>query len=227
MSIQAARVRRHERIERTVVREIAYVIRSLALCESRLLQIQAQQGLQALLFRDQLVRPERPVIYDQKDVRGPEARAETSMSEVDFEAAEFPAPNGHFHLVVAEPQPCHGEERPVDLPGGMPGPATREASWWLLSLIWPPSITACCSWPAVSRRRCTSAMEIMCGAFQAADDQIPGTRPGIPYRTSYWRGSRTNHRRCPATPTSRSESHDRVGSPEARCGHPGPPPVSA
>ena len=100
MRTQAARDRSHARIELTVVREIAYVIRSLALSESRLLQIQAQQGLQTLLFRDQLVRPERPVIYDQKDVRGPEARAETSMSEVDFEAAEFPAPSGQFHLVV-------------------------------------------------------------------------------------------------------------------------------
>lgn len=95
-----ARVRRHERIERTVVREIACMIRSLAMSESRLLQVQGQQGLQTLLFRDQLVRPERPVIYDQDDVRGPEARAETSMSEVDLEAPEFPAPSGHFHLVI-------------------------------------------------------------------------------------------------------------------------------
>jgi len=97
---QSARVRRHERIERTAVREIACMIRSLAMSESRLLQVQAQQGLQTLLFRDQLVRPERPVIYDQEDVRGPEARAETSMSEVDLEAAKFPAPSGHFQLVV-------------------------------------------------------------------------------------------------------------------------------
>ncbi|MGP0024115.1 MAG: class I SAM-dependent methyltransferase [Streptosporangiaceae bacterium] len=100
MRTQAARERRHERIEGTVVREIAYVIRRLALCESRLLHIQAQQGLQTLLFRDQLIRPERPVIYDEEDVRGPEARAETSLAEVDFEATELPAPSGHFHLVV-------------------------------------------------------------------------------------------------------------------------------
>ena len=100
MRTQAARERRHERIEGTVVREIACVIRRLALCESRLLHIQAQQGLQTLLFRDQLIRPERPVIYDEEDVRGPEARAETSLSEVDFEATELPAPSGHFHLVV-------------------------------------------------------------------------------------------------------------------------------
>ena len=92
MRTQAARERRHERIEGTVVREIAYVIRRLALCESRLLHIQAQQGLQTLLFRDQLIRPERPVIYDEEDVRGPEARAETSLSEVDFEATELPGP---------------------------------------------------------------------------------------------------------------------------------------
>jgi hypothetical protein len=126
MSSQAARVRRHERIERTVVREIACVIRSLALCESRLLQIQDQQGLQTLLFRDQLVRPERPVIYDQEDVRGPEARAESEMSVVDFEAAEFPAPSGHFHLVVWNRDlvtvknvvPAFREVRRVLQPGG-------------------------------------------------------------------------------------------------------------
>jgi Methyltransferase domain len=100
MRTQAARVRRHEQIETTVVREIACVIRSLVMSEGRLLQVHAQQGLQTLLFRDQLVRPERPVIYDQEDVRGPEARAETSMSKVDLEAAEFPAPSGHFDLVV-------------------------------------------------------------------------------------------------------------------------------
>jgi len=95
-----SRVRRHELIESAVVREIACVIRGLALSGSRLLQVQAQHGQQTLLLRDQLVRPERPVIYDQEDVRGPEARAETSMSEVDLEAAEFPAPSGHFHVVV-------------------------------------------------------------------------------------------------------------------------------
>jgi Methyltransferase domain len=126
MSPETARVRRHERIEKTVVREIACVIRSLAMSESRLLQLQAQQGLQTLIFRDQLVRPERPVIYDQADVRGPEARAETSMAEVDLEAAQFPEPSGHFHLViwnrdlvtVKNVGPTFQEVRRVLQPGG-------------------------------------------------------------------------------------------------------------
>jgi len=123
---QAMRARRHERTETTVVREIACVIRSLVMSEGRLLQVQARQGLQTLLYRDQLVRPERPVIYDQEDVRGPEARAETSMSEVDLEAAEFPAPSGHFHLVVWNRDlvtvknigPAFREVRRVLQPGG-------------------------------------------------------------------------------------------------------------
>jgi Methyltransferase domain len=126
MGTQAARVRRHERIETTVVREIACVIRSLVMPEGRLLQIHAQQGQQTLLFRDQIVRPERPVIYDQEDVRGLEARAETSMSEIDLEAAEFPAPSGHFHLVVWNRDlvtvknivPAFREVRRVLQPGG-------------------------------------------------------------------------------------------------------------
>jgi Methyltransferase domain len=123
---QAARVRRHEQIETTVVREIACVIRSLVMSEGRLLQVQARQGLQTLLFRDQLVRPERPVIYDQEDVRGPEARAETSLSEVDLETAEFPAPGGQFDLVVWNRDlvtvknvvPAFREVRRVLQPGG-------------------------------------------------------------------------------------------------------------
>jgi SAM-dependent methyltransferase len=126
MRTEAVRARRHEQIEITVVREIAFVIRNLLMSEGRLLQIQAQQGLQTLLFRDQIVRAERPVIYDQADVRGPEARAETSMSEVDLEAADFPAPSDHFHLVVWNRDlvtvknvvPAFQEVRRVLRPGG-------------------------------------------------------------------------------------------------------------
>ena len=40
------------------------------------------------------------------------------MSEVDFEAAEFPAPSGQFHLVVWNRDLVTREERRADLPGG-------------------------------------------------------------------------------------------------------------
>jgi hypothetical protein len=97
----AVRERRHERIERAVVREIAHVLKTLAGREGRrLLQIQAEQGLHTLIFRDQLAQPERPVIYDQEDRRAPEARRETDFAQVDVEAAEFPARDGNFDVVV-------------------------------------------------------------------------------------------------------------------------------
>jgi hypothetical protein len=94
------RGQRHERIERAVVREIAYELRRLTLGDCRLLQIQAGNGEQTLLFRDQLIRPERPVIYDLQDARDPEASGQTDFAAVDFEAAQFPAPDDHFDLVV-------------------------------------------------------------------------------------------------------------------------------
>jgi SAM-dependent methyltransferase len=95
-----ARELRHDRIERAVVREIAGGIRSLNLTDCRLLQIQAQRGQQTLLFRDQLVRPRRPVIYDFQDMRDPEATAETDFAAVDFESEAFPASDNGFDLVI-------------------------------------------------------------------------------------------------------------------------------
>lgn len=99
-SVPTAREQRHERIERAVIREIASGIRSLNLTDYRLLQIQPPCGQQTLLFRDQLVRPQRPVIYDFTDTRDPEATAETDFAAVDFEAEAFPAPDNNFDLVI-------------------------------------------------------------------------------------------------------------------------------
>jgi hypothetical protein len=121
------RGRRHQRIERAVIREIAYLIKTLAERESRLLQIQAQQGRQTLLFGDQLARPERPVIYDQQDRRAPEARPGTDFAQVNIEAAEFPAPDDHFDVVVWNRDlvtvknilPALRETRRVLRPGGL------------------------------------------------------------------------------------------------------------
>jgi SAM-dependent methyltransferase len=123
----AVRDRRHQRIERAVVREIAYLLKTLAGRESRLLQIQAQEGRQTLLFRDQLARPERPVIYDQEDRRAPEASPDTDFAQVDIEAAEFPAPKDHFDVVVWNRDlvtvknilPALRETRRVLRPGGL------------------------------------------------------------------------------------------------------------
>jgi SAM-dependent methyltransferase len=123
----AVRGQRHQRIERTVVREIAYLINTLAEPKSRLLQIQAQQGRQTLLFRDQLDRPARPVIYDQEDRRAPEASLDTDFAQVDVEAAQFPAPDDRFDVVVWNRDlvtvknivPALRETRRVLRPGGL------------------------------------------------------------------------------------------------------------
>lgn len=122
-----ARERRHERIERAVVGEIASQIRQLALGDCRLLQLQAGNGQQTLLFRDQLTRPERPVIYDERDLRDAGAAAETDFAAVDFELADFPAAGGSFDLVVWNRDlvtvknllPALREARRVLRPGGV------------------------------------------------------------------------------------------------------------
>lgn len=94
------REKRHERIEITVVREIAYELRRLALSDCRMLHLQAARGQQTLLFRDQLIRPGRPLIYDFSDARDAEATAETDFVPVDFEAGALPARDDEFGLVV-------------------------------------------------------------------------------------------------------------------------------
>jgi predicted O-methyltransferase YrrM len=100
VSKSTVRERRHEQIELSVVREIAFVIRGLALADGRLLQIQAWQGSEVLLFRDQIVRPARPVLYDRADRCPPDVRAAADLEEVDLESARLPAPDDHFDLVV-------------------------------------------------------------------------------------------------------------------------------
>jgi SAM-dependent methyltransferase len=76
------------------------VIVTLAAGSGRLLHIQARDGRQTLLFRDQIAAPQRPVIYDEQDGRDPAVRAATDFSLIDLEAAAFPASDGHFDLVV-------------------------------------------------------------------------------------------------------------------------------
>ena len=92
------RDRRHGQIELSVTREIALLIRWLARAGGRLLQIQPLQGPEVLLFRDQLVGPARPVIYDQVDRRDPDSKVATDLTEVDLEAASLPASDDHFDL---------------------------------------------------------------------------------------------------------------------------------
>lgn len=92
----------HERIEDSVLDEIARMIKALASNESHLLQIQPCQyrSRQTLLFRDQLAAPRRPVIYDERDKRDAAVSLETDFRQVDVESAAFPAADGHFDLVV-------------------------------------------------------------------------------------------------------------------------------
>jgi SAM-dependent methyltransferase len=126
LSDATVRGRRHGRIELVVIREMARLIRGLDLAEARLLQVQAHQGQEVLLFRDQLVRPHPPVIYDQEDARDPEVTAATEFAAVDVESATFPAPDGQFDLVVwnrdlvtlKNAVPALREARRVLKPGG-------------------------------------------------------------------------------------------------------------
>jgi SAM-dependent methyltransferase len=126
ISNSTMRDRRHGQIELSVVREIAFVIRGLAPAEAHLLQIQPRPGPEVLLFRDQLARPARPVIYDQRDGRDPDVRVATDFEEVDFEAARLPAPDDHFDLVVWNRElvtlknviPALREVRRIIRPGG-------------------------------------------------------------------------------------------------------------
>ena len=80
--MQVTRERRHERIEDSVVGEIARMIKALAPDKSRLLQIQPcrARARQTLLFRDQLAAPGRPVIYDDEDKRDPAVAAPRRIS---------------------------------------------------------------------------------------------------------------------------------------------------
>jgi SAM-dependent methyltransferase len=94
------RERRHRRIEDSVVIEIAHIIKTLAPDKVRLLQIQPGPGRQTVVFRDQLAAPVRPTIYDDEDKRDPAVSSETDFHLVDIEAAEFPAADGDFDLVI-------------------------------------------------------------------------------------------------------------------------------
>jgi Methyltransferase domain len=120
------RERQHGQIELSVIREISVAIQGLVPARSRLLQIQPLYGPEVLLFRDQLTEPERPVIYDQANEYDSAITKAADLVEVDFEAAEFPAPDNHFDLVVWNRElvalknviPALREVRRVIRPGG-------------------------------------------------------------------------------------------------------------
>ena len=127
LSTDTVRELRHTRIELAVTREIAGAVRSLGPPGGRILQIQAHQGQETLLLRDQLARPARPVIYDQQDRRDAEAKAATDFERVDLESEAFPAPDGFFDVVVwnrnlvtlKNAVPALQEARRVLSPGGL------------------------------------------------------------------------------------------------------------
>jgi hypothetical protein len=114
-------------LEVAVVRQIAQVVRTLALEEVRLLEVDARHGRDTLRYRDETFRAGRPMIYAEQDLRDPEARAETDIAVVDLEKARFPAPDDFFDLVVwnrglvrlKNPVPALQEVRRVLRPGGI------------------------------------------------------------------------------------------------------------
>jgi hypothetical protein len=101
-TVQVLRRRGHERIEDSVVGEIARMIKTLAPDKSHLLQIQPcpSRSRQTLRFRNQLAAPDRPVIYADEDTREPAVTPGTDFRQVDVEAAAFPAADGDFDLVI-------------------------------------------------------------------------------------------------------------------------------
>jgi SAM-dependent methyltransferase len=125
--MHSLRTRQHEYIEAGVAAEIGRLIRTLGPCRTRLLHLHARQGLHTVFFRAQLAKPQRPVIYDDEDKRDAPVKAVTDFVRIDVEEAAFPAPNGHFDLVVWNRElvtvrrlgPALGEMRRVLQPGGM------------------------------------------------------------------------------------------------------------
>jgi len=126
VSNYSLRERRHGQIELAVVKEIAFTIRRLAPTGCRLLQLQPLHDPEVLLFRDQIIKPARPVIYDQTDRHDPDVKVAADLEEVDFEAARLPAPSEHFDLVIWNRElvvlknviPALREVRRVIRPGG-------------------------------------------------------------------------------------------------------------
>lgn len=124
---QEVRVSRHQKIEESVVAEIARLVTSQAQDKRRLLQIQPGSGGQSLIVLDQLAAGSRAIIYDDVDKRDPDVRARTDFSQVDIEAPPFPAANGDFDLVVWNRElvtvknigPALKEVRRVLRPGGV------------------------------------------------------------------------------------------------------------
>jgi SAM-dependent methyltransferase len=100
ISSSTVRDRRHGQLELSIARELAFVIRTLPLTGGRMLQIQPVQADEVLLYRDQLARPERPIIYDQTDECDPDIKAEIDFEEVDFEKACWPASDNYFDIVI-------------------------------------------------------------------------------------------------------------------------------
>ncbi|HEY7015608.1 MAG TPA: class I SAM-dependent methyltransferase [Streptosporangiaceae bacterium] len=128
-TVQLVRDHRHDRIQDSVVGEIAHMIKALARDKSHLLQIQPcpSQSRQTLIFSDQLTAPCRPVIYDAEDRRDPAVSGETDFRQVDIETAAFPADDGEFDLVIWNGDlvtvkglgPALREARRVLRPGGV------------------------------------------------------------------------------------------------------------
>jgi SAM-dependent methyltransferase len=97
---RSLRARLHGKTELRVAVEIARSLTNFGSGRSRLLEINAEAGLQTVVFRDQLRRPEVPVIYDGNDVRHPQVATETDFRQVDLETERFPAGSGSFDVVV-------------------------------------------------------------------------------------------------------------------------------
>jgi SAM-dependent methyltransferase len=91
---------RHQQTQLRVVVEIARLIKASARGRSRLLQIDAGQGLQTILFRDQLERPQRPLLLDSVDLRHPDVVAATDFRCVELEADPFPVADESVDVVV-------------------------------------------------------------------------------------------------------------------------------
>jgi 2-polyprenyl-3-methyl-5-hydroxy-6-metoxy-1,4-benzoquinol methylase len=90
----------HAKAQLVVKEEIARLIRQHARPGAALLDVGGASGHATAIYRDQLVDPERVVIYDWKDYREPDVTDALEFEQVNLEIDRFPDDDESFDVVV-------------------------------------------------------------------------------------------------------------------------------